>query len=675
MTIATIPFTVVDGQLGILPPDAGNLQVSIGVCSAGVPGTFYGLGTLQAITQYLGYGPLAEAVALKMKNGAAVQYAYVLPQTNTGYLSAVTHYGPGFGTVAVALGPAQTITVTCTLGGTYATARFTFALGSAAAGQPVTSGASVWSYLVPSTSTTLAFTSTGGTPAFTAGDTFTISPTGTVTPGGGNVTTSVVTQTSQPFDQYEAVVKFGTTGTFGVSTFQWALDFRVLSDGTDVSNYSAPIIVPTGGKYAIPLSGIYLTFAQPTVLVKITTGGALGTMAFDTNVAGAGYSGSPTTSNAIAGTTYAVAGTNTIINFTAATYVLNDVWTISGVGIVTHSTGSGPGSVTQTSLSFVANDYNTFLAAPPSASNSDITAAGTALISDATHQWSIMQVVGVPVSSSAAATTESVCDSVATAGFTAYKFFRVLSECPTLNSIVVSGSAPIYDTADTDTVVATAFASSLSSFGRTQVGAGDCDVISPLTGRFQRRNAIWQEAARLNITQLKDDPGKTANGSLTFCRTIFRNEAQTPGLDAARLVTLLTYPAQPGFYITAGPTMALVTSDFAQIPNDRVLDRACVVTYSALFPFLRSDIPGDPTTGRIAEAVAQKIDGIVTAKLEAALLTSGQVVAVAAQVDRTANILATGILPVTVSIVPVGYALTIRVTIGFATTTATLAAA
>lgn len=665
MTISSIAFTVVDGGLGILPPDTGNLQVAMGCCSAGIPGTFYALGSTAATNQYLGWGPLAEAVALKQAAGAPIQYAYVLPQTNAGALSAVTKYGTGYGVFTVADAPASTITFTCTTAGAFATFAGTFAVGSGAAGLPQTSTASPWSYTVPGTSTVVTFTSAGGTSAFTAGDTFTFSATGVVTAGGSNVTTSTAAQVSQPFDQYQAAVQIVSSGTFGTATFKWALDYRVTSDGADISTYSAPIIVPTGGKYAIPNSGIYLTFAQPVILVKVTTGGALGTMAFDYAISGGSYTGSPVTSSATASTSYNITGTNTSIVFGTGTYVLNDVWTISALGAVTHSTGAGPGSVTQTSASFVVADYSTFLAAPPSASNSDVTAAGTALIADQTHLWSIAQIVGVPVTAAAAATLESVADSFATAAFTAYRFVRVLSECPTLGSIVINTSLPIADTADTDAVVAAAFASTQSTQGRTQVGAGDFDCVSPLTGRFQRRNGIWQEAARLNTTVPKDDPGKTANGSLSFCRTIYRNEASTPGLDAARLVTLLTYPGEPGFYITAGPTLALVTSDFSQIARCRVLDRACGVTYSGLFIFLRDDVPVDPATGFILAEAADKIEGIVNAELAAALIATGQASTVAMSINRTTNILSAGILPCTVAVTPVAYFYKITVSIGF----------
>src|SRR4051812_13126590 len=149
MALSQVTLTVVDGGLGILPPDTGNLQVAMGCCSRGSPGTLYALGSIGAITTYLGYGPLAEAVALKMASGATIQYAYVLPQTNTGSLSAVTHYGTGYGVFTVSRGPNATITMTCTTAGAFATAAFTFPIGSAPAGGPLAGSPPPWNPPLP----------------------------------------------------------------------------------------------------------------------------------------------------------------------------------------------------------------------------------------------------------------------------------------------------------------------------------------------------------------------------------------------------------------------------------------------------------------------------------------------------------------------------------------------
>ena len=130
-------------------------------------------------------------------------------------------------------------------------------------------------------------------------------------------------------------------------------------------------------------------------------------------------------------------------------------------------------------------------------------------------------------------------------------------------------------------------------------------------------------------------------------------------------MTLRTYNGIPGFYISAGPTLALTTSDFSQIPNCRVIDRACQVTYAAVFPYLRSDVPVDPATGFILATARQKIEAVVTNILAAALKATGQVSDVVFSINPATNILSTGVLPCTVAITPVGYFYQITVNIGF----------
>lgn len=659
--LSQLTFNVIDGGLGILPPNTGNLQVTLGVCSAGVPGTLYGVGSVQAILANCGWGPASEEVALKMQSGGGAQYLYCMPITNAGSLSAVTHSGPGYGVIAVSSGPGQQILITCTTTGALGTSAFTFAIGSGNASLPIVSAAG-WSTAYQVLGTITNITLDAGTP--NVGDTWTIATTGTVTAGGGNGGTLNVTQASSPFDQYEAAVQPVTTGAFSTGTFKYAMDYRV-SNGVDISNYSAPIGIPSAGKYAIPNTGIVLTFTQPTILVKISTGGALGTGKIEVNVGGAGYGAEVPT---VAGTTwsYAVPGTNTTITLATGVYVLNDVWTVSNIGVVTHSTGAGPGGVTQVSTSFVSGDLYTYLALPPTFSNTDIANAATALIADQAHVWSVAHVVNMPSTATAAATTATAADSTfATAGFAAYRFFRLFLDCPSLNSIVTVSSAPAYCTTATDSAIVSAFAAVLSVQGRTFVGAGDFDCISPLTGRFQRRCASWQLAMRAATTSLATDPGATKLGGLPFTRTIYRDEAQTPSLDAARIVTLRTYVQEPGFYVTAGPSMALITSDFSQLPGCRVIDAACVTTRSVLFPYLRDDVPVDPATGYILDATAKVIEGQGNSALSSTLVATQNASAARMTLSRTSNILSTQTEPVTVTVTPRGYLDEITINIGF----------
>ena len=672
-TLPDVTIVVQDGALGTLPANTANLHMTLGTCSRGVPGTVVGVGSLGSIVSQLGYGPLAEELALKLAVGGGTQYGYVMPQTVGGASSSVAKtFGASSnstGTVAVNFAPDQTITVTTSTAGTCAAAggaAFTFQLGSGPVSAPVSADVGgAWEstgYTVPGTNTSLLFSS--GT--FNVGDQFTISNTGVITPivnvGGGTISS----QTTSPFDEYNAVVNIITSGFSGTGSFQWALDHRVSSSGADTSGYSATTLIPPSGVYPIPQTGMYLTFSQPTILIKITTGGtsASGNARFEVNVAGGGYG----TAQAITGaTSYAIPGTNTTVSFDGvSTWVLNDVYTVNAnTGVITRTTGTGPipPHISVVNVPFQAADQFTFNTLPGGFNvTTDVSNAFNA-IATLPYQWSIAQVLGTPGSASSAVTLSGTVASGMSTEFNSYLFGRAIIDCPTVGSLILSGGAPVMDAVDTDSVVASAFAS--ANYARVQYGAGDFDCVSPLTGRIQRRCASWIEGARLALIPIAEDPGKFARGALPYVSSLYRNEAVTPGLDAARAVTLRTFQGVPGYYITRGPTLALTTSDFANIPNCRVIDVACAVARTALLQYVNTTVLVDPTTGYILERVAQQIEANVNAQLEAALVSTGQASATAVQIDRTADILATSTEPVSVFVTPLGYLRYIVATIGF----------
>ena len=61
-------------------------------------------------------------------------------------------------------------------------------------------------------------------------------------------------------------------------------------------------------------------------------------------------------------------------------------------------------------------------------------------------------------------------------------------------------------------------------------------------------------------------------------------------LDEARLVTYRTIIGQVGYFVTRGRLMASPGSDFAQIMNGQVMDRACVIARAAYLLYLNKDV-------------------------------------------------------------------------------------
>ena len=89
---------------------------------------------------------------------------------------------------------------------------------------------------------------------------------------------------------------------------------------------------------------------------------------------------------------------------------------------------------------------------------------------------------------------------------------------------------------DTDATISTAFLSLASTEGRVLVGAGDCALLSPITGLTLRRNCAWVATATAAAEKLSEDLGKVLRGAVLNVQNIYRDEEATPGLFDARFI-------------------------------------------------------------------------------------------------------------------------------------------
>lgn len=573
MALPGVNLNVLDGNLGLISGNPSQSALLLGCCTAGTANTFYSLGDISTVNSSLGSGELAELATHVLSVSGGPVYAMPLSPSSRGGLSSVTHVGPGAGSLAVSSAPHAAITVTCTTGGTLGTAAFTFQIGSGAPSQPVTSAAG-WSssgYQVPGTYVTIVFTA-GTYAAGGSADIYTISTLGVVAHPQGSGP-AVPTFTASPIDDYSVKAVITTGGANGTMQFTYSLD---ATDG----NTSSVIVSSGGGTYAIPNTGIVLTFS----------------------------------------------GTQT------------------------------------------AADYFTFTAAGPSYAGGDLTAALTALQStylSSVANVSLIYVCGNATSAAAAATQAATLETAALALFNLGIYVRFLSECPTVGSIWGSAGSVVVDSADTDSVCASAFAS--TNAPHVAVSAGDVSLTSSVSGLAQRRSCGWPIIARACKFEASANIGAVENGAISSVGAIYRDEFATPLLDAARFNTVRTFPGLPGFYITDGHTMALSTSDYSPLADARVIDRACQVTYKSALPLVNKKLETSrKIAGAISERAAQKIDSRLTSALNTSLVdTSPQdAVAAAAVVNRTHNILADSKLLITVGVQPFAYSKYVQVDIG-----------
>jgi hypothetical protein len=265
--------------LGLVPPNAGNIQVKVGVCSKGTPNTVYSFGSVKAAQDALGSGPLLEAVcqALSVAGGPVMAVPLIVAAGSFGAApGAMALTGSGTGTITVTRGAEQSVRVKIILGGTLTTATFKVKVGSGGYGATITTGAGPFNYQVPGEYfTNLQFAA--GT--YVADDEYVLNTDGTVTRIGSGSATLLNGSTHSPVDNFDVWVQITTAGALATAAFKYSLDGG--------NNFSAPILTPVGGVYAIGGSGLVLTFSGTFVLDDVykVTASPAGYVSGDVNTA------------------------------------------------------------------------------------------------------------------------------------------------------------------------------------------------------------------------------------------------------------------------------------------------------------------------------------------------------------------------------------------------------
>jgi hypothetical protein len=249
-----VTFQILDGQLGLVGDLAAHNQVKIGVCSDGIPGVIYGFGSTGSLVSTLGQGPVVEAAAQVLTVAGPAIFVLPITPSVSGSASSVTHTGAGAGTVAVSFGPRFAVQLKIVTGGTNGTMTFEVSLNGGAFSSPVTTTSGAFTYAIPGTLTSVTFAS-GQT--WVSADVYTVNPDGSVVLTGSGPAASNVTQASNPLDNYGAEVSIATGGALGVAVFNLSLDGG--------NTFGASTLVPSGGKYVVPNTGLVLTFASTFV--------------------------------------------------------------------------------------------------------------------------------------------------------------------------------------------------------------------------------------------------------------------------------------------------------------------------------------------------------------------------------------------------------------------------
>lgn len=191
-----------------------------------------------------------------------------------------------------------------------------------------------------------------------------------------------------------------------------------------------------------------------------------------------------------------------------------------------------------------------------------------------------------------------------------------------------------------------------------------------------RRPYAWSHAVRRTQIGLQRRAGRVKDGPLGNIAVnpasdpsdgfIYHDERVTPGLNAARIGSVMTWPKKgAGFYTCQEPLLSAPGSQFTELVIGNVLDAACDIGYASGVEEVSDDLTLQPN-GTLDPVDLNTFQGTIQQALNTGLIQTPLASAVTATVSPTANVGATGTIPVTIAVTPRGYANAISETISLA---------
>lgn len=307
---------------------------------------------------------------------------------------------------------------------------------------------------------------------------------------------------------------------------------------------------------------------------------------------------------------------------------------------------------------FKVDDIHSFTCVAPAFTLSDLSTALDALKARTDAAFFCIHIVGHAASSAGQGAIMAAVQTKLTTEEAGYRYVFAVMEWP--------------DESDATIIAA---AASITAERIMSVG-GFVELVSDK--RQMKRHAAWPMVVRLAQQKPQRDLGRTRGdsegGALPGIVSLYRDEASTPALDAARISTLRTHPGQAGFYATHGKMLHSLNSDYTYVQHRRVMDIACAVNYQALFPFLNSDdfdyevkVVNNATIAVVDELSARSMEATINAQLKARMVLTSPPMCKDAQsvVTRDNDVVSTMTLRTKVRVQPKPYAKFIETEIGF----------
>ncbi len=166
-----------------------------------------------------------------------------------------------------------------------------------------------------------------------------------------------------------------------------------------------------------------------------------------------------------------------------------------------------------------------------------------------------------------------------------------------------------------------------------------------------------------NIGRVKDGPVEDVQAYMTDGATVETHELALESIHDKGYIIFRKYVNKGGYYFADDPTATASTDDYKSFARGRVIDKALVLTYNTYIDEVNDEVEIDD--GKLSASYVKALQGKIENVLNQVMTANGEISSATCTIDPTQNILSTNRLDVQFSIVPVGYAKQINVTLGF----------
>lgn len=199
----------------------------------------------------------------------------------------------------------------------------------------------------------------------------------------------------------------------------------------------------------------------------------------------------------------------------------------------------------------------------------------------------------------------------------------------------------------------------------TQASYDHCSVLVSETGA-----ELGLLLGRLASTPVQRQPGRVKDGALPLTDTSIngkRPENARLEIETASskgYVTIYTISGKAGYYFADAPMACSVTSDFAEIPLRRVIDKLIRTAYGVYVNELMDEIALE-SNGTLSPGVIKYYEGLIENSVNKQMVAEGEISGCRAYMDAHQNVVSTGKLTVSLQVIPMGYSKEITVNLGF----------